>query len=115
MATGAVEATYVTAMHERQGSVSTYMGNLLALPHGTNEAKPAIKRTAISFVRYPGGVDWKGKEVKYVVGIAAAGNDHLKLLGKIAEIFLDDAQVARLEAASTPADVMRVLRAMQAV
>ena len=36
-------------------SVSTHMGNLLAIPHGTNEAKSSIRRTAISFVRYPDG------------------------------------------------------------
>src|SRR3546814_3700912 len=40
----------------------------LALPHGTNEAKPSIKRTALSFVRYPAGVDWNGKQVRFVVG-----------------------------------------------
>ena len=39
-------------MHEREKSVSTFMGNGLAIPHGTNEAKGAIRRTAISFVRY---------------------------------------------------------------
>jgi len=98
---GAVEASYVDAMHERETSVSTYMGNLLAIPHGTNEAKPSIRRTAISFVRYPDGLDWNGKPVKFVVGIAGAGDDHLKLLGKIAEVFLDAEQVARLEAART--------------
>jgi mannitol PTS system EIICBA or EIICB component len=109
VATGAVPASYVEAMHAREESVSTYMGNLLALPHGTNEAKPTIERTALSFVRYPGGIQWKGKEVKYVIGIAAAGNDHLKLLGQIAEIFLDPAQVARLEAATSPEEVLAVL------
>ena len=68
---GAVDAAYVEGMHAREASVSTYMGNGLALPHGTNEAKSAIKRTAISFVRYSDGLDWKGKEVKFVVGVAA--------------------------------------------
>jgi PTS system mannitol-specific IIC component len=115
VATGAVDASYVEAMHARELSVSTYMGNELALPHGTNEAKPSIRRTAISFVRYSDGVDWKGKQVKFVIGIAAAGNDHLKLLGQIAEIFLDPDQVARLEAASTPTDVLEVLGAVQPV
>jgi PTS system mannitol-specific IIC component len=115
VAAGAVEPSYVDAMHAREESVSTYMGNLLAIPHGTNEAKPSIKRTAISFVRYPEGVQWKGKEVKFVIGIAAAGNDHLKLLGRIAEIFLDPQQVARLEAATTPTDVLEVLGAVQPV
>jgi len=113
VAAGAVEPSYVDAMHEREKSVSTYMGNLLAIPHGTNEAKPAIRKTAISFVRYPDGVDWNGKEVKFVVGIAAGGNDHLKLLGQIAEVFLDSEQVARLEAATTVDDVLAVLGGVQ--
>ena len=59
------------------------------------------------------GVDWNGKEVKFVVGIAGAGDDHLKLLGKLAEVFVDREQVARLEAAQSPADVQAVLGAMQ--
>ncbi|MFQ1002140.1 PTS mannitol transporter subunit IICBA [Modestobacter sp. SSW1-42] len=113
VAAGAVEASYVPTMHERETSVSTYMGNLLAIPHGTNEAKSAIRRSAISFVRYPQGIDWNGREVKFVIGVAGAGDDHLKLLGKIAEVFTDSAQVARLESARTPADVMAVLGAMQ--
>ena len=113
VAAGAVEASYVPTMHDRETSVSTYMGNLLAIPHGTNEAKSAIRRSAISFVRYPQGIDWNGKEVKFVIGVAGAGDDHLKLLGKIAEVFTDSAQVARLEAARTPADVQAVLGQMQ--
>jgi len=109
VAAGAVDQAYVEAMHERETSVATYMGNLLALPHGTNEAKPAIRRTGISFVRYPQGIQWKGKEVKFVVGVAGAGDDHLKLLGKIAEVFLDESQVARLEAATTPQEIQEIL------
>ncbi|MGI8644803.1 MAG: PTS mannitol transporter subunit IICBA, partial [Nocardioides sp.] len=111
---GAVEASYVDAMHERETLVSTYMGNLLAIPHGTNEAKPSIRRTGISFVRYPDGLDWNGKPVKFVVGIAGAGDDHLKLLGKIAEVFLDAEQVARLEAARTPEEVEQILGGVRA-
>jgi PTS system mannitol-specific IIC component len=113
VAAGAVDGAYVQAMHDRETSVSTYMGNLLAIPHGTNEAKPSIRRTAISFVRYPQGIDWNGKEVKFVVGIAGAGDDHLKLLGKLAEVFVDREQVARLESARTADDVLAVLGAMQ--
>lgn len=112
---GAVDAAYVEAMHARETSVSTYMGNGLALPHGTNEAKSAIKRTAISFVRYSDGLDWKGKEVRFVVGVAALGNDHLKLLGRIAEVFLDADQVARLEAATSTDEVLEVLGQVQPV
>ena len=45
VAAGAVDPTYVDAMHEREKSVSTHMGNGLAIPHGTNEAKGLIKHT----------------------------------------------------------------------
>ena len=106
---GAVTPAYVDAMHEREKSVSTAMGNLLAIPHGTNEAKPSIRRTGLSFVRYSEPLDWNGKEVKFVVGIAGIGDEHLDLLGQIAQVFIDPARVAQLEAAQSPADVTRVL------
>ncbi|MEI4273833.1 PTS mannitol transporter subunit IICBA [Klenkia sp. LSe6-5] len=113
VAAGAVDHDYVRAMHERETSVSTYMGNLLAIPHGTNEAKPSIRRSAISFVRFPQGVDWNGNQVRFVIGIAGAGDDHLALLSRIAEVFSDSSQVARLEQARTADDVLAVLGAMQ--
>ena len=114
VAAGAVGSDYVAAMHEREKSVSTYMGNLLAIPHGTNESKSSIRRTAISFVRYPDGLDWNGKQVEFVIGIAGAGDDHMKLLAPIAETFLDEAQVERLRSATTAAEVQAVLGRVQA-
>ena len=96
-------------MHERERSVSTHMGNLLAIPHGTNEAKSSIQRTASRSSATPTSIDWNGKPAKFVVGIAGAGNDHLALLGKIAKVFVDKDRVAELEAAQSPEDVQRIL------
>ena len=109
LAAGAVDASYVDAMHERERSVSTHMGNGLAIPHGTNEAKGAIHRSALSFVRYDDGIDWNGKRADFVVGIAGAGDDHLALLRSLAMVFADDAQVARLRAATSADEVLAVL------
>jgi mannitol PTS system EIICBA or EIICB component len=109
VASGSVEPAYVQSMHEREKSVSTFMGNSLAIPHGTNEAKGSILASGLSFVRYPRGIDWNGKQAKFVVGIAEAGDAHLALLGKIAEVFLDADKVSALEAATTKADVAAVL------
>jgi PTS system mannitol-specific IIC component len=106
---GAVDPAYIDAMHEREKSVSTHMGNLLAIPHGTNEAKESIRRTAMSFVRYSDPIDWNGKETKFVVGIAGTGNEHLALLGKIARVFVDSERVSALESARTPAEVNEIL------
>lgn len=109
VACGAVDPSYVDAMHAREASVSTFMGNGLAIPHGTNEAKGAIRRTAMSFVRYSDPVDWNGKPAEFVVGIAGAGKDHMALLSRIAQIFLNPADVARLREARTAEEIQAVL------
>ncbi|HWM74247.1 MAG TPA: PTS sugar transporter subunit IIA, partial [Nocardioides sp.] len=110
---GAVEPAYVDAMHTRESSVSTHMGNGLAIPHGTNEAKGSILRTAISFVRYDEPIDWNGKPAEFVLGIAGAGDDHLALLSRIAEVFTNEESVARLREARTPEDVLATLDAVK--
>jgi PTS system mannitol-specific IIC component len=109
VATGAVDASYVDSMHEREQSVSTHMGSGLAIPHGTNAAKPLIRRTALSFVRYPDGIDWNGNVVKFVVAIAGAGDDHLTVLSQLGRVFTDPERVAELESAQSVADVKRIL------
>ncbi len=109
VACGAVEPAYVDAMHEREGSVSTYMGNGLAIPHGTNEAKDSIRHTGISFVRYAEPIDWNGKPAEFVVGIAGAGKDHMALLTKIAGVFLNSDEVARLRDATSAEQIQSVL------
>ena len=109
VAAGAVDESYVAAMHDREASVSTFMGNGLAIPHGTNEAKSSIKRSAMSFVRYPGGIDWNGNPTTFVIGIAGVGNEHLTLLQKVAMTFSDPVQVERLENATTTEEILEIL------
>jgi PTS system mannitol-specific IIC component len=106
LARGAVDSGYVDAMHEREESVSTYMGSYLAIPHGTNAAKDHIMKSAVSVIRYPNGIDWNGKEVKFVVGVAGINNEHLHILSSIAKVFTNKAQVAQLEAATTVDEVL---------
>ena len=105
---GAVEPGYVDSMLARERSVSTYMGNLLAIPHGTNAAQNLIRRSAIAVVRYPDGIDWNGNSAKFVVGIAGADDQHVRILSGIAGIFLDSASVASLTAATSVAEVMAI-------
>ena len=106
---GAVTAAYYGAMKDREHTVSTYMGNELAIPHGTNEAKDEILSSALSLVRYDGGVDWGGEPVRFVVGIAGKGNEHLEILSRIAILFSDDDDVARLKSASTAGELYDLL------
>ncbi|WP_164204024.1 PTS mannitol transporter subunit IICBA [[Micrococcus luteus] ATCC 49442] len=105
---GAVDEGYLAAMHEREESVSTYMGSFLAIPHGTNAAKDHIMKSAVSVIRYPDGIDWNGKQVKFVVGVAGINNEHLHILSSIAKVFTNKAQVAQLEAATSVDEVLEL-------
>ncbi|MFS0699436.1 PTS sugar transporter subunit IIA [Cellulomonas sp. 179-A 4D5 NHS] len=107
---GAVEPAYVDAMLERERSMSTYMGNFLAIPHGTEEAKSTITRSALCLVRYDEPVEWDGEPVRVVVGIAGVGDEHLEILSRIALVFADTEQVQRVLDAPTAADLYAVLQ-----
>lgn len=105
VAAGAVTDAYYDAMLQREAAVSTYMGNELAIPHGTNETKDQILASGLTLTRYDGGVDWDGEAVTFVVGIAGKGDEHLEILSAIAILFSDEDEVENLKAAATPADL----------
>jgi PTS system mannitol-specific IIA component len=109
VSTGAVTAEYPRYMHDREVLVSTYMGNFLAIPHGTNEGKDTVLASALSFVRYDDPIDWSGNPVRFVVGIAGKDGGHMDVLSSIALIFSDEEQVDRLLVAGTPEEVLELL------
>ncbi|MCU1415240.1 MAG: mannitol transporter subunit [Microbacteriaceae bacterium] len=109
VSTGAVTANYPKYMHDREALVSTYMGNFLAIPHGTNEGKDTVLASALSFVRYDDPLDWGGNPVRFVVGIAGKDGGHMDVLSSIALIFSEDDQVEALLVATTPEDVLKLL------
>jgi PTS system mannitol-specific IIA component len=109
VASGAATAEYPRYMHDREVLVSTYMGNFLAIPHGTNEGKDTVLASALSFVRYDEPIDWGGNPVRFVVGIAGKDGGHMDVLSSIALIFSDEDQVDRLLVAETPEDVLGIL------
>ena len=114
VAAGAVTSAYIDSMFEREASVSTYMGNFLAIPHGTNEAKESIIRSSLSLVRYPDPIDWDGKPVRFAVGIAGLNNEHLEILSKIAVVFADTDEVQKLIDATTAEDIFTLLEEVNA-
>src|SRR5690606_28125047 len=112
VAAGAVTPAYVDAMKQREETESTFMGNGLAIPHGTNETKGAILDSGLSVVRYDGGVDWAGDQVTFVIGIAGRGDEHLEILSQIAILFSEEDDVAKLNAAATPDELFELLAAV---
>ena len=109
---GAVDPDYIDSMYEREKSVSTYMGNYLAIPHGTNESKDSIKRSALSVIRYDQPIDWNGNEVRFALGIAGYQGGHMDILSKIAILFSDTDDVDRLLAAGSAEELYQILNSV---
>jgi len=87
---GHVDASYVDAMLEREETVSTYLGNGVAMPHGTFESRDVVHSTGIVVAQYPDGIDWGVGTAHLVIGLAALGDDHVQVLSHIAEALQDE-------------------------
>ncbi|MFI6509165.1 PTS sugar transporter subunit IIA [Streptosporangium sp. NPDC050855] len=110
LAVGAVDGSYIDTMLERERSISTYVGEGVAIPHGTAAAKDAVRHDAVSVLRFPGGVDWDGERVTVCVGIAARGDGHVRLLAELARILMDPDRARALREATEVAEVVRLLQ-----
>jgi len=108
VAQGHVSAPYVEKMLEREAMLTTYIGNGVAIPHGTNEAKEWIRSTGISVVQIPDGVDFgEGNTAYLLIGIAAVGDEHLELLSNIALVVGEEANVKQIVQAISKEDVIQ--------
>lgn len=111
-----VEPDYIDSMIARNNDVSTYMGNFIAIPHGTDEGKKFIKKTGISVVQIPMGVDFSDPEtegeqlVTVVFGIAGLNNEHLNILSQIAIFCSDVSNVAKLADAQSSQEIIDLLK-----
>lgn len=107
-----VAPEYVDGMFAREELVSTYLGESIAVPHGTIEAKEFVKETGIVFCQYPEGIQWGEDEddlAKMVIGIAAQGDEHNMVLMAITNSLDDEQAVALLQTTSDKQDVLRIL------
>ncbi|MBC3947341.1 PTS mannitol transporter subunit IICBA [Erwinia persicina] len=106
---GYVEPEYVEAMLEREKLTPTYLGESIAVPHGTVEAKDRVLKTGVVFCQYPAGVHF-GEEpddiARLVIGIAARNNEHIQVITSLTNALDDDSVIARL---TTTTDVQEVL------
>lgn len=115
---GYAEEAYVDAMIERENKVSTYMGNFIAIPHGTEEAKKWIESSGISVVQVPNGVNFGTEEdekmAMVVIGIAGAGDDHLDILSQIAVFCSEVENVTKLADAQSEEEIVNLLGGIEA-
>lgn len=106
---GNVDERYVDSMFEREKSVSTYMGNAVAIPHGTNDSKQWVARSGLSIITVPEGVEYgNGNVAKLIVGIAGKGDEHIEILSKVAIAVSEEENVERLVNAQTKEELLAI-------
>lgn len=94
--TGYVRKEYVASMHVRNQELSVYIGNSLAIPHGTNEGKQYIVQSGISVALLKHGIEWGGEKAHVIIGIAGKNQEHMSILANLSTIFADMENVKAL-------------------
>lgn len=93
---GAAGPAYADAILERERSVSTYLGEGIAIPHGTDASREHIHRAALAFLQFPDGVDWNGKTCHVCIPIASRSDEHISILQSLALVLSDPDAAAQL-------------------
>jgi mannitol/fructose-specific phosphotransferase system IIA component len=109
---GAVEDGYPDAMLEREKSVSTFIGEGVAIPHGTDESRALVRHTTLGVLQFPSGVDWDGQTVTICVAIAAKGDEHVTVLSSLAQILMNPAQAEQLRTSASVDAVYELLESI---
>lgn len=106
---GCVSAGYVDGMLQRELQTSTYLGNGIAIPHGTTDTRDLVLKTGVQVFQFPQGIAWGEGQTAYVaIGIAARSDEHLALLRQLTHVLSDDGVAERL-AKTTSAEELRGL------
>ncbi|ENE4831351.1 PTS mannitol transporter subunit IICBA [Klebsiella michiganensis] len=111
---GYVEPEYVQAMLDREKLTSTYLGESIAVPHGTIEAKDRVLKTGIVFCQYPEGVRFGEEEdevARLVIGIAARNNEHIQVITSLTNALDDESVIERLAKTTSVEEVLTLLKA----
>lgn len=106
---GYVEAGYVEGMLNREAQSSTFLGNGIAIPHGTTETRDLVQKTGVSVHHFPEGVDWGNGTVYVAIGIAAKSDEHLGILKQLTKVLSADGVESALKEAKTEQDIIEVL------
>ncbi|MFV0295046.1 MAG: PTS sugar transporter subunit IIA, partial [Hyphomicrobiaceae bacterium] len=97
---GAAQPGYIEGMLARELQTTTFLGQGVAIPHGTNEARTHINKAALGFLQFPDGVDWDGKTAYVVIPIASNSDEHVSILAALASTLADKSKSEQLRTAA---------------
>ena len=105
-----VENGYLQGMLARELQTSTFLGNGIAIPHGTLDTRSMVKKTGVQVFHFPQGIEWGEGNIAYVViGIAARSDEHLSLLRQLTQVLSDEDTAAKLAKITDVAEFRAIL------
>ncbi|MCY9870822.1 fused PTS fructose transporter subunit IIA/HPr protein [Vibrio barjaei] len=107
---GLVQEGYVDGMLNREGQNSTFLGNGIAIPHGTTDTRDLVKQTGVAIHHFPNGVDWGDGNTAYIaIGIAAKSDEHLGILKQLTKVLSADGVEQKLKQAKSANEIIALL------
>ena len=111
VADGLVADGYLTGLQNRELQGSTFLGQGIAIPHGTPETRDQVFATGVRLMQFPEGVDWgDGQMVYLAIGIAAKSDEHLRLLQLLTRALGETDLGEALRQAKTPEALLQLLQ-----
>lgn len=105
-----VENGYLQGMLARELQTSTFLGNGIAIPHGTLDTRSMVKKTGVQVFQFPQGIEWGEGNIAYIViGIAARSDEHLSLLRQLTHVLSDEDTAAKLAKITDVAEFREIL------
>ncbi|MFA0471114.1 fused PTS fructose transporter subunit IIA/HPr protein [Vibrio sp. 10N.222.51.E8] len=109
-AKGLVDSGYVEGMLNRENQNSTFLGNGIAIPHGTTDTRGLVKETGVAVHHFPEGIDWAdGNRVYVAIGIAAKSDEHLGILKQLTKVLAADGVEEKLKQAKSEDEIIALL------
>lgn len=107
---GLVTEGYRQGLYDREAQSSTFLGNAIAIPHGTPDSRDHVNRTGVRVIQLPRGVEWHdGNRVHVLVTIAAQSDEHLDILRQLTHVLDREGVAERLAAADSAREIAALL------
>ncbi|MEX5589355.1 phosphoenolpyruvate--protein phosphotransferase [Pseudomonas urmiensis] len=108
---GLVAEGYLEGLQAREAQGSTFLGQGIAIPHGTPQTRDQVFATGVRLMQFPEGVDWgDGQMVYLAIAIAARSDEHLRLLQLLTRALGETDLAEALRRASSAEALLKLLQ-----
>lgn len=116
---GLTKSGYLQGMLDRELQANTFLGQGIAIPHGSVATRNLVKKTGIVLYHFPEGVDWSddnsGDNVYLAIGIAAQSDEHLQILKQLTRVLAQDGILEIIKKITNVAEILQLFNKVDSV